>query len=45
MGVALRHGPYDDQLKAWLVGIGYPAIAIALWIGGGSLLRARRPTL
>lgn len=44
MGVGLRHGPYDDQIKAWLVGIGYPAIAIALWIGGGTLLQARRPT-
>ncbi|NCG20324.1 MAG: hypothetical protein GWP91_15050 [Rhodobacterales bacterium] len=44
MGVALRHGPYDDQIKAWLVGVGYLAIAIALWIGGGTLLIARRPT-
>ncbi len=33
-GLALRLSPYDDGIKAWIVGILYPAIGIALFIGG-----------
>jgi hypothetical protein len=34
MGLALRHGDYADTTKAWIVGILYPAIGLALMIGG-----------
>jgi len=34
MGLALRHGDYDAGTKAWVVGILYPAIGLALMIGG-----------
>ena len=33
-GLALRHGAYEDGIKAWVVGILYPAIGLALFIGG-----------
>lgn len=33
-GLALRHAPYDDTVKAWVVGILYPGIGVALIIGG-----------
>jgi len=33
-GLLLRRAPYDPQVKAWLVGILYPGIGIALIIGG-----------
>jgi hypothetical protein len=33
-GVALRKAPYDDTVKAWLVGSLYPGIGLALVIGG-----------
>lgn len=33
-GVALRLAPYDDHAKAWIVGILYPAVGVALFIGG-----------
>lgn len=33
-GLALRLAPYDDGVKAWVVGSLYPAIALALVIGG-----------
>ncbi|RKY18462.1 MAG: hypothetical protein DRQ55_13260 [Planctomycetota bacterium] len=33
-GLALRYGPYDDTIKAWVVGILYPGIGVALIIGG-----------
>lgn len=34
LGLALRHGSYDDTTKAWVVGIVYPAVGLALIIGG-----------
>ena len=33
-GVALRRAPYDATAKAWIVGILYPAVGVALLIGG-----------
>ena len=33
-GLALRLAPYDADVKAWIVGILYPAIGVALIIGG-----------
>ncbi len=33
-GLALRHSPYDPTVKAWIVGILYPGIGVALIIGG-----------
>jgi hypothetical protein len=33
-GLALRYAPYDADVKAWIVGILYPAIGLALVIGG-----------
>ena len=34
LGLALRFAPYDANIKAWVVGILYPAIGVALFIGG-----------
>ena len=33
-GLALRLSPYDEAIKAWVVGILYPGIGVALIIGG-----------
>ena len=33
-GLTLRYAPYDADVKAWIVGILYPAIGVALFIGG-----------
>lgn len=33
-GLAIRLAPYDPSVKAWLVGILYPGIGVALIIGG-----------
>ncbi len=33
-GLALRLAPYDPLVKAWVIGILYPGIGIALIIGG-----------
>ncbi len=33
-GLALRLTPYDPVVKGWLIGILYPAIGLALMIGG-----------
>ncbi|MDG2149883.1 MAG: hypothetical protein P8N09_10195 [Planctomycetota bacterium] len=33
-GLALRFAPYDAGVKAWIVGILYPAIGLSLIIGG-----------
>ena len=33
-GLALRLAPYDGVVKGWLIGILYPAIGLALMIGG-----------
>jgi len=33
-GLALRLSPYDPTVKAWVVGILYPGIGVALIIGG-----------
>ncbi len=33
-GLAIRLSPYDPGIKAWLVGILYPGIGVALIIGG-----------
>jgi hypothetical protein len=33
-GLALRLAPYDPAVKAWVVGILYPGIGVALIIGG-----------
>lgn len=42
LGLTLRHAPYDAQIKAWVVGILYPAIGVAL-IVGGLLVRTAAP--
>ena len=34
LGVALRLSPYDPDIKAWVVGVLYPAIGLSLLIGG-----------
>jgi hypothetical protein len=34
LGLTLRFAPYDDTIRAWVVGILYPGIGIALMIGG-----------
>lgn len=41
-GLALRHAPYDADVKAWIVGILYPGIGVAL-IMGGMLARTVEP--
>ncbi len=41
-GVAIRKAPYDDEIRAWIVGILYPAIGVALIIGG-LLVRNAKP--
>lgn len=33
-GLALRHANYDADVKAWIVGILYPGIGVALIVGG-----------
>lgn len=33
-GLALRLSPYDPAIKAWVIGILYPGIGVALVIGG-----------
>jgi len=33
-GLALRKLPYDPEVKGWVIGILYPAIGLALMIGG-----------
>lgn len=33
-GLTLRYAPYDAEVKAWIVGILYPAIGLALVVGG-----------
>ena len=33
-GVGLRLAPYDPTVKAWIVGILYPGVGVALVIGG-----------
>jgi len=43
-GMALRLAPYDARAKAWVVGILYPAIGIALVLGG-QLVRRVPPLL
>lgn len=42
LGVALRLAPYDAGIKAWVVGILYPAVGVAL-ILGGLLVRNAEP--
>ena len=34
LGLALRLAPYDATVKAWVVGILYPGIGVALILGG-----------
>jgi hypothetical protein len=34
LGLTLRHADYDAGIKAWVVGILYPGIGLALIIGG-----------
>ena len=41
-GLALRLAPYDAVVKAWVVGILYPAVGVALLIGG-QLVRRVEP--
>jgi len=41
-GMALRLAPYDAVVKAWAVGILYPAVGVALVIGG-QLVRTVEP--
>ncbi|MHC4954932.1 MAG: hypothetical protein ACYTGZ_13680 [Planctomycetota bacterium] len=33
-GIGLRTAPYDAAVKAWVIGILYPAVGVALVIGG-----------
>jgi hypothetical protein len=40
-GLALRLTPYDPNVKGWLIGILYPAIGLALIIGGLLALTAQ----
>ncbi len=40
-GLALRLSPYDPVVKAWIVGVLYPAIGLALIIGGRLVLHAQ----
>ena len=42
LGLVLRLAPYDPVTKAWIVGILYPAIGVALLIGG-QLVRSVEP--
>ncbi len=39
-GLLLRQGNYDPQIKAWLIGILYPGIGVALILGGWQVLSA-----
>ena len=39
-GLGLRHAPYDAGVKAWVIGILYPAVGLALLIGGWIVRRA-----
>ena len=39
-GLLLRRGDYDPQIKAWLIGILYPGIGVALMLGGWQVLSA-----
>jgi len=41
-GIALRTAPYDAGVKAWVIGILYPAVGVALMIGG-QLVRRVEP--
>ncbi len=41
-GLALRYAPYDATVKAWIVGTLYPAIGVALVLGG-QFARGARP--
>lgn len=34
LGLALRLAPYDPGIKAWVIGILYPGIGVALILGG-----------
>ena len=34
LGLVLRLAPYDAVVKAWVVGISYPAVGVSLLIGG-----------
>lgn len=34
LGLILRLAPYDDGIKAWVIGILYPGIGVALILGG-----------
>ena len=40
-GLALRKLPYDPEVKGWVIGILYPAIGLALMIGGLLALSAK----
>ena len=39
LGLALRLAPYDAVAKAWVVGILYPSVGVALLIGGQHVRR------
>jgi len=40
LGFAIRHAPYPEQYRMWAVGIVYPAVALALFIGSRPLLES-----
>ncbi|MHC4409359.1 MAG: hypothetical protein ACYS0E_00425 [Planctomycetota bacterium] len=42
VGIGLRQAPYDAGVKAWVIGILYPAVGVALVIGG-QLVRRVEP--
>lgn len=43
LGMAIRLAPYPEHYRPWVVGITYPAVALALLIGSAPLLKAPRP--
>lgn len=43
LGFALRLAPYPEDWRAWVVGVLYPAVALALVLGAWPLLVGVRP--
>lgn len=40
LGFAIRLAPYPEQYRVWAIGIIYPAVALALFIGSRPLLES-----
>jgi len=43
LGTIIRLAPYAAEVKAWVVGIIYPAVALGLFLGGVHLVRGVTP--